>query len=79
MIDFTSYKTGIYFGCTTKKKSRGGGFFFLYSSLFTLHFSLKSPRDFYIEEIREKREKVAFLLRLWRLGRKAFLLYQVEK
>ena len=52
-----------------KKKSRASGFFFLYSSLFSFPSSLfsKSPaRLFRRRDKREERkEKVAFLLRLW--------------
>ena len=59
----------------TKRKVAQAAFSFctFHSSLFTLHFSLTLPRDFSREEIREKREKVAFLLRLWLFGRKALI------
>ncbi len=60
-----------------KKKSRASGFFFLYSSLFSFHSSLFSEIPARLFQRRDKREerkeKVAFLLRLWRFGRKALI------
>ena len=48
---------------TSKRKVAQAAFSFctFHSSLFTLHFSLKFPRDFSREEIREKREKKMYL------------------
>ena len=60
----------------TKKKSRVSGFFFLYSSLFTLHLSIFAypTRLFQRRDKREEiKEKVAFLSHLRCLGRKVLI------
>ena len=69
---------GIFFGPSTQeRKVAQAAFSFctLHFSLFTLHFSLNFPaRLFQRRDKREERkEKVAFLLRLWRFGRKALI------
>ena len=64
-------------GRPKRKVAQAAFSFYFHSSLFTLHSSLfpnSSTRLFQRRDKKEERkEKVAFLLRLWRFGRKALI------